>query len=291
MDDLLSELAAFRALIETGSLRTAANRVGLSTVQFGNALRRLEKRIGAPIVDRRNDAITSHGRELFDRAMEHWAALSSIVEDYNSPSRPPEGRLRIQTTREIAEMLLPDLIIDFAVAHPTISIECSIDERAGTEFRSDFDLAVRLGVQVVRGMACTPIRSQSRRWVTAGAPTLLAKLAKIESPTDLLNAPTIVLDHASETFSQWRFTKDGSPVTIMPEARLSASTMTVAREAARRGVGLIHAHASVLEADLASNSLVEVLSDWSQPIVAPYAYFPERVNPSPVLQAFLAHLN
>ncbi|MBU6373451.1 MAG: LysR family transcriptional regulator [Alphaproteobacteria bacterium] len=293
MDDPVSELAAFRAVAETGALRRAAARLGVSTAHLAHAIRRLEQRIGARVIDRSAETvtITEHGRALLDRASSALADLERALRASEAEDGEPAGRLRIHTTPDIAEMLMPNVVVAFSLAFPLISVDVEAADDAPDVLYPGFDLAVRYNARIVRGLASKPIGAHQIRCVTAATPGLLRTLPPIAHPDDLLAAPAIRVRDAKGASAEWGYTQNGKEVQVSPPARLTVTRMQTALEAALAGVGLIYAYEDYLAPHLDTGRLVEVLRPWSQSNAGPLVFYAERPPLSRTVRAFLSFLD
>lgn len=116
-------LTTFLAIVETGSLARAADRVGRSQSAISMQLQKLESRVGSRLLERDAHSIglTESGKILLQHAQrfrnlneETWSALTEPL---------LEGRVRLGIPDDYALSLLPPILEAFASRHPKVAVE------------------------------------------------------------------------------------------------------------------------------------------------------------------------
>jgi DNA-binding transcriptional LysR family regulator len=119
----LRQLQALVAVSEHGTFSAAAD--ALATVQSNVSahIARLEKELGATLVDRSAGRLTEEGLAVVDRARRIEAELDSIVADVASMKHEITGRVRVGIIGTTARWLVPRLLAEMAAAHPGVALE------------------------------------------------------------------------------------------------------------------------------------------------------------------------
>lgn len=119
----LRQLQALVAVAEEGTFSAAAD--ALATVQSNVSahIRRLEKELGATLVDRSAGRLTEEGQAVVDRARRIESELESIVADVASMRHDVTGRVRVGIIGTTARWLVPRLLDEMAARHPGVALE------------------------------------------------------------------------------------------------------------------------------------------------------------------------
>lgn len=119
----LRQLQALVAVAEQGTFSAAAD--ALATVQSNVSahIARLEKELGATLVDRSAGRLTDEGQAVVDRARRIEAELESIVADVASMKHDVTGRVRVGIIGTTARWLVPRLLDEMAQRHPGVALE------------------------------------------------------------------------------------------------------------------------------------------------------------------------
>jgi DNA-binding transcriptional LysR family regulator len=122
-----SELAAFAAAVESGTVRGAAEALNLTQSAATKRIRALERRVGAPLLDRGalGVAPTHLGRALYPEAKHVLAALAAaerVIADEAAHDVP----LRLAASRTIGEFVLPSWLATFRVVRGAVRVELDV---------------------------------------------------------------------------------------------------------------------------------------------------------------------
>lgn len=162
-------LAAFVAVVDTGSFTAAAARLGKTQAAISIALTRFEERLGRRLLERRSRGVrlTEAGEILIGYARKMLA-----VEDEAFAALWPEevaGRLRIGMPDDYLGVFGPELITRFASENPRVRLEiiCDFSERLEPMVAAgDLDLAI---VTRERGSAAGELlRREPLVWCAGG---------------------------------------------------------------------------------------------------------------------------
>ena len=74
----------------------------------------------------------------------------------------------------------------------------------------------------------------------------------------------------------WEFEKDGRELKVRVEGQVAFNDARLIIKAARAGFGLAYVFRDLVEAELASGELVELLADWTPPFAGYHLYYPSR---------------
>lgn len=287
----LAELDAFAAVARRRSFRRAATERGVSASLLSQLVRRLEDRLGTPLLLRntRSVALTQAGEVLLAGLDPALAGIDAAVDSVGALRGRPAGRLRINAPLPVAQLTLAPLLGSFMAAYPDIQVEITSDDAFIDVLGQGFDAGVRFGEDVALDMVSVPLHRPCARVVVA-APTTLARMGRPQTPRDLLGASLIGHRFPSGAVYGWEFAKGGEVLTVTPAGPLITNDPLVERRAALDGVGFAFLFEDYVRADLDAGRLVAVLQDWAAPMPAPFLYFSSRRTVSAPLRAFLDHV-
>ena len=128
------QLEMFVAVVQTGNVRGAAERVFRTAPAVSIALRKLEEEMGTPLFDRserRKHRLTASGRLLYSYATRILGMRNEATASIRDLAEDQQENLRLGTHESTSLYLLPSLTHTFNEAHPGIKTEvmCGNSER------------------------------------------------------------------------------------------------------------------------------------------------------------------
>ena len=136
----------FLELARCGSIRSAADRMGLSP----NALRRkiddLERALGTVLVTRHVDGIrpTPEGAEILAAAKRMEEAAFGLVRARNRAVPAMSGEVRIGITEAFGTFWLGPRLVEFQRAYPQLAVDLMCAMRSADVLRMEVDVAIQL---------------------------------------------------------------------------------------------------------------------------------------------------
>jgi molybdate transport repressor ModE-like protein len=118
------ELRLVRAISDTGSITAAAAQLCYSQPAVSQQLRRLEKRLGIPVVERigRGVRLTGAGRVLARHAPAVATALDAAAGELAELRGLHSARVRLMAFPSASPTVVPRLLADLAQRHPGIAV-------------------------------------------------------------------------------------------------------------------------------------------------------------------------
>lgn len=258
-------LVAFVRTIDLGSFSKAARLLGSSPSAVSKSVARLEKRLGARLIQRstRILTLTAEGAAYYERV----APLLRAIEDAEDVVQIPgdaRGLLRVTAAIEVGRTLIAQWVRPFVDRHPRVKLELSVTDRHVDMVREGYDIAIRMGVLpevdlVVRKLADLPV-------VLVASPTYIERHGAPQTIDDLRAHACLryILGHQPYpiTFA------DGT--SIIGDGPLDTDDGATLRRAALSGAGIAHLMTIAVSEDLASGRLVRVLPDVAMPTMPVY---------------------
>ena len=288
----LRDLAAFLAVARTGNFRRAAKEHRVSVSSLSQRLRDMEERLGVRLVNRttRSVALTEAGELLLSRAGPAMRDVDEALDQVRGLREVPSGRLRINAPPPAIDLVLAPMIGPFLRAHPKIDLEIVAESSFVDIVGAGFDAGVRYGEHLAQDMIAVSL-GPPQRYAVAASPQYVAQHGRPAQPKDLLDHDCIRTRFGSGAMLDWEFEKAGRVVKVSPRAKLIATYLGSAMQAAIDGVGFWLTFEGYVRGPVKSGALISVLEDWCPPFSGPFLYYPSRRQPPPALGAFVVFVN
>ena len=266
--DLLDVLAFVR-VAETGAFSRAAERMGMSKSIVSRRVARLEEQLGARLLVRSAQGAqpTDAGRAYYERAANVLVELEAAQEVVAEAVHEVAGPLRVTGPLSFGIEHLAPALADFAVAHPRVELDVSLEDRAVDLAGEGFDLAVRIGT--LRDSSLIARRIAPVRKVPVASPAYLEARGRPAHPRDLGSHD--ILLYANE---QWRFRVAGRWEHARGEPKMRANNGEMLRRAAEAGLGICVLPSFIAARGLESGALEPLLRDYPLEEAGLYAVMP-----------------
>lgn len=137
---------SLHAVLQTGSLSSAARRRGLTQPTLGRHIEALEQQLGAPLFLRSprgltpTDLAVGLGAHLDEMA----AAAAAALRDASGTADGHKGVVRLTVSEVVGTEVMPDVLTGFRRKHPDIDIELVLANHNEDLSRREADIAVRM---------------------------------------------------------------------------------------------------------------------------------------------------
>ena len=296
MANELDGIATFVAVAETKGFRTAGQRLGVSHSAVSQALRRLEERLGVPLVRRttRSVHLTEAGERLYSSVRPALDEVRAAVSAVGELGDQPRGTLRVHTA-SAAETLIGDpFLAGFLAEHPHVQLDLVVSDAPVDIVAQGFDAGIQLGEVIDKDMIAVPV-SGDIRLVVVAAPSYFERHEVPRHPRELLEHECLAWHQASGApLYRWEFTEPGRrnrrhfSVAIPPRVLTTDPVMNVRLALAGAGVTMVRED-RVLD-HISAGDLVPVLEEFCAPFPGYYLYYPQRRHASPALRALVEYL-
>src|SRR5215204_710840 len=207
--DTLDGMVVFLAVADAKNFRVAGDRLGVSASAVSQALRKLEARLGVPLVHRttRSVRLSEAGERLYGAvrpAVEEVEAAAAAVGEL---SDEPRGTLRllIGTTADPVLRRLP--LAAFLATHPHVRLDLVVSDAVVDIVAAGFDAGIQLGEIIDRDMIAVPVTGDIRMTVV-GAPSYFMLHPKPKHPRDLVEHECLNWHPVPEAPAyRWEFTE------------------------------------------------------------------------------------
>src|SRR5580693_6052417 len=224
-------LSALSLLATLGSLREAADRLGVTRSALSHRIAELEKSLGVALVRKagRKLVLTEDGDRLLGSVGDALDRIDAAVQ----PFQRNRGQIRLSTVATFASHWLIPRVAEFQAQHPQIEVVISTTTRAVDLRVEDIDCAIRHGRGAWKGLASTLLFEETLMPIAAGAVA-----GRISSNTRQ-GWRGIPLIRARSRFMDWtRWLEADRALANKPAKWLTVETRAQALDAAIAGAGI-----------------------------------------------------
>ncbi|MCI0754940.1 LysR family transcriptional regulator [Teichococcus vastitatis] len=284
--DRLDQMRLFVRVMERRSFTAAAADLGLSRSTVTDALRRLEKRLGARLLERttRHVAPTLDGQSYYARCLTILADVDEAESTFRDAE--PRGLLRVDAHGLLTRTFLLPRLPEFLERYPRIDLHLGQGDRLVDLVREGVDCVIRAGEPVDSGMILRRLGLIEE--ITVASPAYLARHGVPERLEDL-NGHCMVGFVSSRTGEvlPLEFTVSGKMRNVLLPSRVTVNNSDTMADLARMGFGLVQAPRYRFAEDLVRGTLVELLADTPPSPTPLSALYPQNQQLAPRLSIFL----
>jgi len=274
--DTLTRMRAFVDVVEAEGFSAAGRKVGRSKALLSKYVRELEDELGALLLNRttRQFSLTESGHTYFRRASEILREIDSLADTVRDTSGDVRGRIKLSAPRTLADAPIGQSLIDFAKAHPAITLEIRLDDRFVDLVEEGFDLAIRITRLESSSLIARRLSPFSVK--LCASPEVIEAYGMVERPQDLAKRPCVI-DTNGRWLSNWPFLNESGDITsVSVSGRIEVNSPMAARAAAVSGLGWAVLPDFIAAPDLAAGRLVSALDDWIPKGGGIFAVYPHR---------------
>ena len=286
--ETLGDIAIFAAVVREGSFTRAAHKLELSTSQVSKCVNRLERSLGARLLNRttRRLRLTEAGSALYENSSSALAAIDDAKLAVSRLQGAPRGTLKISSSIAFGAMQLPRIIGALTTQYPDLQVELVLEDRHVDLLREGIDVAVRItGDAPDSGLVYR--RLAPNRQVICASPAYIQRRGLPRTPADLA-AHDCIAHSARATPRIWHLVgPDGGQVSVQINGRPTINSALAVRQAALEGLGIIELNSYLVGEDIAAGRLVRLLPAYRPKELHFYAVYAERRFLAPKIRVFV----
>lgn len=269
MNDLLSEMSVFVAVVRTGSFRGAAATLHMPPSTVSRRIANLEQRIGLRLLNRttRSLAMTEPGRVYFGRAERIVAEATLAHEELDGAATEASGLIRLSAPIDYARHALLPIVARFRKRHPAVTFDLRLAPANANLVTDSVDVAVRMGPLLDSGLITRRLTGvTSAMYANAD---LAQEIATMGLSIDAVPAVTFL-------GQPWR-----SEQGIIERGEVAANVDSVGAlvDLARIGMGVVQAADFIAEPYCRTGELVRVFPNLTFPPAPVHALTETRLLP------------
>jgi DNA-binding transcriptional LysR family regulator len=277
----LNATRMFVAVVQAGSLSTAATRLGIPLPTLSRRIRDLERQLKVQLLERsaRGAKLTDAGTRLYEHAGRGIETLLEAELAVVTDQAHLKGRLRLSLPQTFEPWW--DLLAAFQRRYPDIQIHVYSTERRVDLVEDGIDVALRVGAIVHEGMVARHVLSY--RNVLVASPLLLERFDVPAQPDALHRYPCAVWASRIDVPVRWEL---GGHV-IEPRAVLSTNDYHHLCSRALGGDVVTELPPFVAAAPIREKHLVPLLPQYPLPEWSINLLYPPHRHQSTVVRTYL----
>ena len=273
-----SEILAFTAAAENGSLTKAASELKMTSGMLGRRITSLERRLGAKLLHRtpRHMSLTEQGTIFLDQCRDLLTELQlGEFAAFPDPTRA-KGELFLVAPAYFGRRHVAAHVKSFVERNPDVRVSFDLTNNYVDPLHEGHDLCIRIGNVIEPNFVAT--RLASNRRVVCATPDYLARHGRPRSLYELGRHNCLAVNLPSGRVREWLFQENGRPVSVKVSGAFDCNDGEVLATWVLRGECLAWRSTWEIAAYLASGELVTVLDEFALRSFDIYAIY-RRHNP------------
>lgn len=287
--DRFQQMQVFTAVVEAGSFVAAADALDLSPAAVSRQIAALESRLGVRLLQRttRRLSLTPEGEGFLDRARQLLESLSDAEAEISKHSVEVMGRLRINAPVSFGLTHLASLWGGFLARHPRLKLDITLSDRSVDLVEEGYDLAVRIGQ--LNDSSLIAKRLATARLLLCASPDYLEQHGSPTEPADLARHRIWFYSY-SRLGDEWRFDGPDGETRVRLKPVLHCNNGDTCRMGALQGHAIVLQPGFLVDEDLKTGRLIELLPDYQAGELGIHALYPSRRHVAPKLRLMVEYL-
>jgi len=289
----LNSISMFVVIVDSTSLSAAARKLGMTRSNISHQLKLLERETGSQLLRRstRRLELTQAGQILYDYGKRMIEDLSTARSSIDSLGKTLSGHVRISLPTGFGRMFVGPMLLEFARAHPNITMSVTFNNRIQDLIAAEVDVALKITARPP--LDCIARHVCPIHWQLFASPDYLTKHGPIESPTDLERHPLVASPFAGHrvTFKLAHALDETDVELVTMQTALQSDDFPFLADAVSQGIGIGLLPAYVARAPNLS-AMQPLLPNYRVADLGGVLYFLTLPNryPSPSTQAMIDYL-
>jgi len=290
MDDL-NDIFYYVKVVDHHGFTQAGRALNMPKSKLSRRIAELETRYGVRLLNRstRHFSVTETGREFYERCVAVLVEADAAREVMERRLSEPQGVVRMSCPTTLLEYRIGDLVANFMMEYPKVQILLDASNRRVDVLGEGLDLALRVRFPPLEdsGLVMRVLSGSPQRLVAA--PALVKQHGKVAHPADLVGMASV--DWGPQRDHAWDLCgPDGTEARVSHAPRYITDDLTVLRQAALKGVGIVQLPYMVVEDHLEKGLLIDVVPGWAPKGGLVHAVFPSRRGLLPAVRLLIDYL-
>ncbi|WP_431635297.1 LysR substrate-binding domain-containing protein [Dyella sp. KULCS107] len=287
--DRIEAMRLYARIVELGSFTAAADDLTLPRATVTHAIKRLESRLGAQLLQRttRRVRTTRDGEVYYGHCRRLLADLDEVEADFREAASVPKGRLRVDLPGTFARLQVLPHLPAFCARYPQIELDIGTGDRFVDLLREGVDCVLRAGKLGDSGMIgrqvgrLTQVTLASASYVREhGLPRMLADLQHGHVAVNWASPTTRRVEPME--FMVGRRRRE-----VMLPSRLSVSGVDAYLGCCEAGLGIAQFPRYHVADALADGRMIELLPDTPPPPLPLTVLYPQQHHLPARLRVFV----
>lgn len=258
MKSTIEELQAFTAIVDSGSIVMAADRLKQTASGVSRALQRLESKLNVTLLERttRKLKLTQEGQLFLTKARRILNDLAEAEDSLLKSDEDISGLIRVDSATPFVLHVIVPLMHEFMRKYPNIEIELNNHDQVIDLLEHQTDVAIRFG-ELNDSTLHAKLLCRSRLYIVA-SPEYLARHGQPEQAADLL-AHELIGFSQTQHLNTWPIHLNQKAFTAQP--KIKASNGETVRQLALEGIGITCLSRFLVQEDLNAGRLIALFED------------------------------
>lgn len=258
MKSTIEELQAFTAIVDSGSIVMAADRLGQTASGVSRALQRLESKLNVTLLERttRKIKLTQEGQLFLAKTRRILNDLAEAEDSLQKADEDISGLIRVDSATPFVLHVIVPLMHEFMQKYPNIEIELNNHDQVIDLLEHQTDVAIRFG-ELNDSTLHAKLLCRSRLYIAA-SPAYLAEKGHPVHPEELLQHDLVGFSQVLH-LNTWPVNVNNKPFTARP--KIKASNGETVRQLALEGNGITCLSRFLVQDDLQAGRLTALFED------------------------------
>ena len=287
--DRIEAMRLYARIVELGSFTAAADDLSLPRATVTHAIKRLEARLGAQLLQRttRRVRTTRDGEVYYGHCRRLLADLDEVEADFREAASVPKGRLRVDLPGTFARLQVLPHLPAFCARYPQIELDIGTGDRFVDLLREGVDCVLRAGKLGDSGMIGRQVGRLTQ--VTLASASYVHEHGLPRTLADLQHGH-VAVNWASPTTRRvepMEFMVGRRRREVMLPSRLSVSGVDAYLGCCEAGLGIAQFPRYHVAEALADGRMIELLPDTPPPPLPLTVLYPQQHHLPARLRVFV----
>lgn len=284
--DKLNAISVFCKVVETQSFTQAAAQQNISVAMASKLVSQLEELLKIRLLQRTTRKIvpTEAGILYYQRCQPILLELNDAEASISNLSSALQGNLVISVPMDFGYRFIAPSLHRFIEAHPNLLVDIEYSDRKVDLVAEGYDIALRIGYLQDSSLVAKKIARSTLHFVAS--PDYLAKHGTPKTPEDLENHDCL-LYKALGNQVYWTFNNQHRTEKVKMNSKLICNNGLTLTQLAKSGLGIINSPYFLIDKELQSGELVEILADYRQQELDLHLIYPNRRHLPAKVRAFM----
>ena len=288
--DKLTQIEAFVAAVEEGSLARAALKAHVTAAMIGRRIDALERRLHVRLMHRstRRLALTEEGSAYLDDCRRLLADLNRTETLLSEGRHKASGHLVVAAPAAFGRKHVAPHAPAFLAHNPDVRLSFNLTDQVVDLVRLGFDIGIRIGGAIDPSFVA--IKLAANRRVVCGTPAYFDRYGIPRKLDDLKHHNCLAFNLQGGQQRGWHFKRGDREVTVRVQGNLDCNDGELLHRWSSEGLGLGWRSTWEIQGQLARGELVTVLDEFALPAYDIMAVFPQQRHLPAKVRFFIDHL-
>lgn len=287
--DQIQAMRLFARVVEAGTFTRAADSLQLPKSTVTKHVQALEARLRVKLLNRttRRVTVTADGAAYYDRVVRLLADLDDMEASLSQARAAPRGRLRVDVGTSIASLLIIPHLAEFQARYPDIQLDLGVSDRTVDLIGDNVDCVIRGGELADQSLVAR--RVGNLEFITVATPSYLAQHGTPQHPLDLERGHRNIIFFSPVSMRRYplEFHRDNEVLEISNPVHLAVNEAHAYVRAVLEGLGVGQITTFQARDYLVRGDLMQLLPEWTQPLLPIYVVYPPNRHLSAKVRAFV----